>query len=79
MKYNCLAKMEWVDGTLRKESVERHLVSGMHKIAVDREREALKAKVHGGVKRYLSKGFEANREAIKEGIQIVYYIQACRV
>ena len=67
MKYNCLAKMEWVDGTLRKESIKRHLVSGMHKIAVDREREALKAKVHGGVKRNLSKDLRPTEKLSKKG------------
>ena len=35
--------------------VKRHLVSGTckHKLAVDRDRETLKDKVHGGVKQYL--------------------------
>ena len=55
MKYNCLPQngmRVWntrLCQTLREESTKRHLVSGMHKLAVDREREALKATVNGGV------------------------------
>ena len=42
-------------------------MSGMHKIAVDREREALKAKVNGGVKRNLSKDLRPTEKLSKKG------------
>ena len=65
--------------TLREDSIKRHLASDMHKTAIQKEREALKAKEYGGIKQYFSKQVSANREAVQAGMQIVYWLAESEV
>lgn len=65
--------------TLREDSIKRHEASEMHQRAVELEREALKAKVSGGISQLFTKQITANREAVMAGMQIVYWLAESEV
>ena len=51
----------------------------MHKAAIEKDRERLRAKEYGDVKQYFSKQICANREAVQAGMQIVYWLAESEV